>query len=191
MHFLSVLAAGLTLTPGSVYAATQLSFFEHNSCNAGTSFEQYTDYNVLTADTSCHQLPNGTVAFYVNQIDQGCSSEYQPRPPKTFTLYPTDIVLFYLCLSCHFNTRDKTTYLCTVSMSLWFPSRVVQCIPLNIPIDQQYPGIQRETTCLQFTNIQVMSWTSYQQCLTYYFRLYASLCSEWSRSSSYLFFSPF
>ncbi|EHY56402.1 hypothetical protein ABEF92_006630 [Exophiala dermatitidis] len=73
MHFLSVLAAGLTLTPGSVYAATQLSFFEHNSCNAGTSFEQYTDYNVLTADTSCHQLPNGTVAFYVNQIDQGCS----------------------------------------------------------------------------------------------------------------------
>ncbi|KAL2401581.1 hypothetical protein ABEF93_007303 [Exophiala dermatitidis] len=73
MHFLSVLAAGLTLTPGSAYAATQLSFFEHNSCNAGTSFEQYTDYNVLTADTSCHQLPNGTVAFYVNQIDQGCS----------------------------------------------------------------------------------------------------------------------
>ncbi|KAJ4524396.1 hypothetical protein HRR83_002517 [Exophiala dermatitidis] len=73
MHFLSIWAAGLTLSPGIAYAATQLSFFEHNSCNAGTSFEQYTDYNVLTADTSCHQLPNGTVAFYVNQIDQGCS----------------------------------------------------------------------------------------------------------------------
>ncbi|EXJ83459.1 hypothetical protein A1O1_07082 [Capronia coronata CBS 617.96] len=33
----------------------------------------YADPNPLTADTSCHQFLNGTVAFYVNQIDQGCS----------------------------------------------------------------------------------------------------------------------
>ncbi|EXJ87297.1 hypothetical protein A1O3_04256, partial [Capronia epimyces CBS 606.96] len=73
MRFLSVLALAVTLAPHFAHATTQLSFFEHNSCNAGTSFEVYTDYNALTADTSCHELSNGTIAFYVNQMDQGCS----------------------------------------------------------------------------------------------------------------------
>ncbi|KAJ9645632.1 hypothetical protein H2204_001213 [Knufia peltigerae] len=61
------------LAPHVARATTALTFFEHSSCNAGTSFQSYNDPNALQADTSCHQLPNGTVAVYVNQIDDGCT----------------------------------------------------------------------------------------------------------------------
>jgi len=63
----------LALAPCLAQAASQLSFFEHSSCNAGTSVSQYEDPNALQADTTCHQVPNATVAMYVDQIDQGCS----------------------------------------------------------------------------------------------------------------------
>ncbi len=58
-----------------VLAVTDLTFFEHTYCNAGTLFDEYDDTNSLVADTSCHQLPNGTVALYVNEIDDGCTSK--------------------------------------------------------------------------------------------------------------------
>ncbi|KAK5446569.1 hypothetical protein LTS15_009501 [Exophiala xenobiotica] len=69
--FASLLA--ILFAPQLAHAATQLSFFEHSSCNAGTSFQSYDDPNALQADTSCHQLPNGTTALYVHQIDDGCT----------------------------------------------------------------------------------------------------------------------
>ncbi|KAI1619690.1 hypothetical protein EDD37DRAFT_654582 [Exophiala viscosa] len=63
----------ILFAPHLVHAATQITFFEHSSCNAGTSFAQYNDAGTLQSDTSCHQTPNGTVALYVNGIDSGCT----------------------------------------------------------------------------------------------------------------------
>ncbi|KEF57142.1 uncharacterized protein A1O9_07332, partial [Exophiala aquamarina CBS 119918] len=56
-----------------VYASSQFSFFEHSSCNAGTAFYQLTDPNPLTSDLNCHQMPNGSVAIYISDIDEGCT----------------------------------------------------------------------------------------------------------------------
>ncbi|KIW19236.1 hypothetical protein PV08_03530 [Exophiala spinifera] len=84
----TLLAITLLFAPHVAHAALALTFFEHSSCNAGTSFQSYNDPNALQADTSCHQLPNGTVALYVNQIDQGCtlriylSSDCSPLAPS-------------------------------------------------------------------------------------------------------------
>ena len=63
----------ILFAPHLVHAATQITFFEHSSCNAGTSFAEYNDAGTLQSDTSCHQTPNGTVALYVNGIDSGCT----------------------------------------------------------------------------------------------------------------------
>lgn len=78
------------LAPHVARATTALTFFEHSSCNAGTSFQSYNDPNALQADTSCHQLPNGTVAVYVNQIDDGCTCKFCSvlfRPQSSSCLY--------------------------------------------------------------------------------------------------------
>jgi hypothetical protein len=58
------------------YASTQFSFFEHSSCNAGTAFYQITDPNPLTSDMNCHQMPSGSVAIYIDDIDDGCTRMY-------------------------------------------------------------------------------------------------------------------
>ncbi|KIV82759.1 hypothetical protein PV11_04841 [Exophiala sideris] len=63
----------ILFAPHLAHAATQLTFFEHSSCNAGTSFARYNDAGTLQSDTSCHQTANGTVALYVNGIDSGCT----------------------------------------------------------------------------------------------------------------------
>lgn len=66
----------LALAPRLAQATLQLSFFEHSSCNAGTSIAQYDSPAPLQADTTCHQIQNGTVALYVDQIDEGCTREW-------------------------------------------------------------------------------------------------------------------
>ncbi|KAK5051472.1 hypothetical protein LTR84_003124 [Exophiala bonariae] len=53
-------------------ASTEFSFFEHSSCNAGTAFYQLTDPNPLITDLNCHQMPAGSIALYISDIDDGC-----------------------------------------------------------------------------------------------------------------------
>ncbi|KIV95778.1 hypothetical protein PV10_03393 [Exophiala mesophila] len=71
----SILLTSLLSSPliPRVSGANVFSYFQLSSCNAGTAFYQYSDPNNLVHDINCHQVPNGTVAMYIDELDEGCT----------------------------------------------------------------------------------------------------------------------
>ena len=60
-------------------AAVSLHYFPQASCNANTDISGYTSVAAALLDTSCHLAPDGTVALYVDGVDEGCTG-IQPLP---------------------------------------------------------------------------------------------------------------
>lgn len=107
----------ILFAPQLAHAATQLSFFEHSSCNTGTSFQSYDDPNALQADTSCHQLPNGTTALYVHQIDDGCTCKYPSLLSIAFSRSILSNIGSYACSDL--MNVSTTKHLCSGSAFLY------------------------------------------------------------------------
>ncbi len=127
--------------PQLAHGATQLSFFEHSSCNAGTSFQSYDDPNALQADTSCHQLPNGTVALYVHQIDDGCTCMYSFLLPIALSRSKSNIGSYACSDSMNVSTAK---HLCSGSsfvISLKANANQTLKVTFSMKITSQAPEI--------------------------------------------------
>lgn len=75
LHILFKVPLILALSIPHTVAVTTLHFFAHTSCNTGTSLSSTTIADLssqIGGTTVCHATPQGTVAIYVDGIDDGC-----------------------------------------------------------------------------------------------------------------------